>query len=567
MQIRSSLIDGELLTTTLIKTANEILRLMLPVFGHKGTDIFIEKEGYYLTRDGKEVYGSLVTDNVLSNRILSIIGESIYNQASIVGDGTTTTAIMMAYVIIAVKEHLSKNPDINLFDFKKSIKSDIDYIIDLITRSAEIKEFNINCDYVKSLLYTTTNDLKIVDFITKNITEMTSETLIDVILNEISSETEITTIKEPKLPFQVMTSIRPIGRSAEKMVALPNTITFMVDGALEITDPLVFQAMSYFNMVEVDNIIIFASTIVQKTTESYREFMATRNKDNKTNIILAKIPDYIKLTSDEKEDLSIILNGTDDMSFASSLDFQYKLYQAMYQFFTGIDESFKAGFGIGNPKIDDSKLFELEIEESVVQMVSEHFGVCKTYNVVNNFILMPENKTKVYNDRLELLQTKLRATTSPSDQARVLRRLSMFNSSRIVIKVGSELLPDAQRDRELILDGMLALKAGMQNGIILGSGLNRLMYFVTNINSRIDDKSFLYEVLQNIIKSLPINHEDMIYFKGEYHREVEHEDTVLRIVEPVISITNILKSVSLAVDIACSAGITVKNFQPLNKFI
>ena len=157
--IQSNMLRGSYMRDIVDRTVKEIHDDVVTVFGPFATDAYLNKDGHpYYTRDGKETVQSMTFDNELSMYILKMIFQAISDQASKVGDGTTTLAVLYTNLYRQLRFLARQNCDENEEDNGLPSREDWKETMKILTarikkRAAPLKEKDLI-----QMLYTCTQD-------------------------------------------------------------------------------------------------------------------------------------------------------------------------------------------------------------------------------------------------------------------------------------------------------------------------------------------------------------------------------------------------------------------------
>ena len=586
--MRSTLITGEYLDNIMDTTLDEIIKALSGIFGPKGTNMFISTSRdnrLYFTRDGKEVFNSLYFDNVLAEQIKNVIGQAVNSQADLIGDSTTTVGLITCHVIKELRETL-KNVNFNRFDAKKTAKKIIAELKADILLSAKEIEYGDNA--YKSLIYTTTGDTKFIDTILNNIPEIRSDSIIDVQLNEMVAETVFEISGVPKIKTSLLYSKKPLNKEKnEEYYKLRNAAVLFVDGSLALSKYQTAGMLSMLSIYGVENVVIFCASMDKSTTDTFKhyqnEFIATLPEPVAkalSNIVVLRLPEYMNLSRDEIVDLNaIVYDDARDNGINKYFDFEHKIYHALYKIFSGDQVVSQIRDKKNNPVIDSILTVEdylvYDGDEELITIIENTLLRVMDIQVSNTETILPKMESPAKNSRIEKINEALKNTRSTLDKISLTKRLSRFYSSKIIVKIGAEILASAQNEVELLLDALKASQRALDHGVIYTNGLTLLENLLEEfpydsvVNNSTKFKETFVDLLQNIINDELLNkiYQDTsqygkIFINDEYHvaYKDEEKDLILFVVEPVDAIIKVLDAVELGIDIAFSEVFTSKGF-------
>lgn len=570
--IKSTMVSGEYLDSLIDKTMDEIINLMSNVFGPKGTDLFINsgRDGnLYFTRDGREVFQSLSFDNPLSQQIRDLISQAVENQASTIGDSTTTVALLIPKIIKELRKSLESEKQKNsIFDLKRMSKELTSKLRELIKKEKIEMEYGSAIN--RSLIYTTTGDMKFADMIFENIPEIKGDSFIDVRTNENVNETSFEISGIPKIKTSILYSKRPLRKAKEaEHYVLTNSIVLFVDGTLSLFKPEVVFLLSLLSAHGADNVVILCPSMDKTTNDTlrgvnakYSSILSEEQFKTLANIVVLKLPEYINMQRDEILDVNTLVYDTArDINVGQAFDFEHKLYHALQSVHSVIPELGKL---VDLCKCEDYEVYDGD--EELLTIFKDTMFTHHRLELSDKELLMPPRETVERVERIKAIKEGIEKTRSPIEATRLAKRLDRFYSSKIIVKVGSQLLAHAQKDTELLLDALKATKSAVGNGCINTNGLSLLREKLMDLNDTTNFSQILLKKTEELLDMIyPGDLYGSIYFNGGYYSEVTIYEHVTSIYEPIDAIIKVIDAIDLAIDIAYSNVYTTKSF--LNNYI
>lgn len=464
------------------RTINDISGAMSTVFGPYASDAYIHKNGHlYYTRDGKEVLSSISYDNVISNDVLKIIYQAVERQAALVGDGTTTLAVLYTNIYQAISKDprfhqtITTTPLNWLRDMHKEVSKELCDIL-------KEKSIPMSDEYFYDMLYTCTQDAELTELIHDRLGDAVKEQAYMVIeKSNIDDALEIEVHNEPLILAEKIYSTYNVPLDSS---LIDNSIIMYVDGALDISssDTLVNLAQLTTEEAKDDrpNIIILCTGTTQVTRNCINEFQSavSRIKDAKlNNIIIVKILNSLDYNEDMKEDLIAYLYNMIGISGAvNAITFEALLHQAFSM--TSVQT--------GEP-IERFMTFDFDPES--LDVIRNNFFSRRSVSFA------PGKGMRIYGDmsfvaktRYDELVDQIETEKSEVTKVALKKRLRTVYGKFIQVRVGSTLIKDSQRKYELILDAIKSSMDAYKNGILRGNSIIYTALALDELKSRYADK-------------------------------------------------------------------------------
>ena len=262
--------------------------------GPTGNNVLIntDESSPYITNDGVTIARSIESDDKKINTVLEIIKEASLKTDEIVGDGTTTTLVLLQSIY---KEGLKeiekgKNPII----LKRELEIELENIINQIN---DMKKKPTKKDLL-SIATISSNDEEIGLILSEVYHKMKNSYSINI--EESNTEK---TYYEIKKGYSIDIDISPLYFNNNKEIILNNSYILLLRGYLDNLE----QISNIINdsIKTNKNIIIFAYEINQLVKQ---EMLMYNIKENK-NIYLFELPDYASRKEMIVKDLSLICNS------------------------------------------------------------------------------------------------------------------------------------------------------------------------------------------------------------------------------------------------------------------
>ena len=340
--IDSAAVRGDYMRDIVDRTIIDIHDSISTVFGPYAADAYIHKNGQlYYTRDGKEVLASMNYDNVISNDVLKMIYQAVERQATLVGDGTTTLAVLYTNLYGNIR-----NKDLSEFSLN-TIRRTWKHIISKVNE--KLKEYSqpMEDGRFRDMLYTCTQDADLTELIYDKLGDAVKEQAYMVIeKSNMDNELEVDIHNEPLVKAEKIYSTYSVPLDAS---TIDNTIIFYVDGTLDISEAETFAHLGQLYTEQErqanmgpSNILILCNGTTETTRKAINNYQAivAKNPDKKfNNIIIAKILNSLEYTEDMKEDfIAYLYNDIGVSSVVNAITFESLMYQA-FGFDTATEET------------------------------------------------------------------------------------------------------------------------------------------------------------------------------------------------------------------------------------
>ena len=553
--IDSAAVRGDYMRDIVDRTIVDIHDSISTVFGPYAVDAYIHKNGQlYYTRDGKEVLASMNYDNVISNDVLKMIYQAVERQATLVGDGTTTLAVLYTNLYGNIR-----NKDLSEFSLN-TIRRTWNHIISKVNE--KLKEYSqpMEDGRFRDMLYTCTQDADLTELIYDKLGDAVKEQAYMVIeKSNMDNELEVDVHNEPLVKAEKIYSTYSVPLDAS---TIDNTIIFYVDGTLDISEAETFAHLGQLYTEQErqanmgpSNILILCNGTTETTRKAINNYQAivAKNPDKKfNNIIIAKILNSLEYTEDMKEDfIAYLYNDIGVSSVVNAITFESLMYQAF-------------GFDATTEEIHN-RFYSYDFDPHTLDLIRE------AYVTRRGIAFAPGKGLRIYGEmpfvakaRYDELVNAIETEKSGVDRVRLQKRLRTVYGKFIEVRVGSTLIKDSQRKYELILDAVKSSMDAYKEGVLYGNSILYAFKAVSEFTPENKLEEFLYSILKD---ALDITMEDLLHSTDhEYYisedlieksinkfnvNDEKISDTISGdIVEPVSIMTMILKNSTMCFELA-----------------
>ncbi len=285
---------------------NLICGTVKKTLGPLGSDMLIDNSNMmpYITNDGVTIAENIESEDIIINTILTIIKSSAIKTNEIVGDGTTTTLVLLEKIYKSGLKEIEKGQ--NPFILKKLIEDSLKKIIKLIKK----EKIKITKDIIKDIATVSSND----------------EQIGNIISNIFYKYSQIE-IKEGKKEIDTIDEVT--GYYFENLLVSPYFLE--VKQKLKLEDAYVLiKTNSVTDLEQIENIInhiIINNKPLLIIAKDFSEYVVNQvlsfNHENMTNIYLTTLPEYgnnqLKVIKDIEELTSANIEKSDKKSETNNL--------------------------------------------------------------------------------------------------------------------------------------------------------------------------------------------------------------------------------------------------------
>lgn len=263
--------------------------------GPSGNNTIINDANYtpFITNDGVTIAKSIEDDNPIVNTILSLIKEAAIKTDEDVGDGTTTTLVLLESIYNLGIKYI--NEGINPIKLKEELNESLEDIIKKIDLECKIPSKN---DFYK-IASVAANDEKIGKFLTNVFLKLKKSDNIKIKENYNSYEDYFEVIKGYFLPTN-LASLNFFDNNFN--IKFNNSFVALIDDQISFYEEIDFLINDAFS--KNHNLVIFADSFSE---EVINEVLAI-NYEQKNKIILINNPEYGLRKKEILKDLCVIFN-------------------------------------------------------------------------------------------------------------------------------------------------------------------------------------------------------------------------------------------------------------------
>ena len=365
-----------------------------------------------ITKDGVTVAESVVLIDPVENMGATLIKEAAKNTVKEAGDGTTTATVLAHSLLNLANKAKDKN---NIRDIKQGIETGLEKVNKELTKKAVPVKGSM-LENVSSI--SCNNDKSLGKIISQAYSKVGKD---GVVLME-ESETEKTNVEFVE------------GTQIDCGLKSPYFVTDKDKGKAELDNPYVMIVSSPIpNIRKIQNVLEFVikekrSLLIVATVEQQplAALLANKVKGNiKVNVI--DLPGFGPTRQDTTEDLAIL-----------------------------------TGAKVINEELgDDLDLIQPDILGQAIKSVTDD----------KNTVLTIMDQGPILNERIEMVENKIKEEKNPYFKKRLQQRLAMLNGYVAIIKVGANSKVELKEKKDRVEDAIYATKAALQEGIVPGGGV------------------------------------------------------------------------------------------------
>ena len=287
-------ISGKELKEKMLESVNLICDAVGSTLGPSGNNVLINTDdsSSYITNDGVTIATSISSEDIIVDTILDIIKEASLKTDEKVGDGTTTTLVLLKQIFQNGLKEIYKG--INAVYLKKEIEASVKEVI----KEIELLKNMPTKEDLKSIASISSEDYKIGNVVSEVYDKVGSKSAIRI--EEGDCEETFYNIKSG---YSVETEISTLYFKNNENIKLNNPYIVTIRGYLESLE----QVSSIINegLENNRNIVIFSEDF----DESVKNEIMIYYLQAKKNVFLFKVPDYAKRQDIILEDISAISNS------------------------------------------------------------------------------------------------------------------------------------------------------------------------------------------------------------------------------------------------------------------
>ncbi len=303
-------ISGSDLRKIILKAADIICGAASSTLGPSGNNVIINKDDMapYITNDGVTIAEAINSDNPKINTVLEIIKEASLKTNEMVGDGTTTTLVLLESILNDGFKEIDNGK--NAIKLRKELNESMNDVINelLLLKRKPIKED------LESVASISCEDKELGLFITKVFLKMRSASNI-----KIEESMTDKTFYEIKKGYNLdIDNIPSIYFKDSKEIVLNNPHILVLNGYLNNLEEISEVINEGLNTDK--DIVIFATDYEESLMENVILYKLQEGK----NIFLFKVPEYGLRRNKILEDLSILI-GTNIVNIGFEIDYVLSL--------------------------------------------------------------------------------------------------------------------------------------------------------------------------------------------------------------------------------------------------
>jgi chaperonin GroEL len=398
--------------TKIMVGVEKLTKAVKSTLGASGKCVIYEDGRPVITKDGVTVAESVVLIDPVENMGATLIKEAAKNTVKEAGDGTTTATVLAHSLLNLANNENNTN---NIRNIKKGIENGLQKVNHYLDEAAVEVEGDM-LENVSSI--SCNNDKELGKIISQAYSKVGKD---GVVLME-ESETEKTNVEFVE------------GTQIECGLKSPYFVTDKDKGKAELEKPYVMIVSSPIpNIRKIQNVLEFVikekrSLLIVATVEQQplAALLANKVKGNiKVNVI--DLPGFGPTKQDTTEDLAIL-----------------------------------TGAKVINEELgDDLDLIEPDILGEAIKAVTDD----------KNTVLTIKDQGSVLNERIELVESKVKDEKNPFFKKRLQQRLAMLNGYVAIVKVGANSKVELKEKKDRVEDAIYATKAALQEGIVPGGGV------------------------------------------------------------------------------------------------
>ena len=308
-------ISNKELKKVMIDAVNLICDAVGSTLGPSGNNIIIDNTlSPYITNDGATIARNISSSDKEINTILEIIKEASLKTNEEVGDGTTTTLVLLQSIFNEGLKEIEKGKDPII------LKKELNKLLDIIIGEINKKKKEPTKEDLLKIAYTSSNDIDIATLVTEVYLKMDNS--YSIRLDESKKETYYE-IKKGYVIEDVEVSNLYLEDS--KIIQLTNVSLLLLNGylsSLELISDILNESLT-----RNKKLVILVDDYSNEVKNEIMSYYLNMNKD----IFIFKIPGYGFIKNNIEKDISILTNSKirnidyeqvsyNDLGFANNLE-------------------------------------------------------------------------------------------------------------------------------------------------------------------------------------------------------------------------------------------------------
>ena len=266
-------VNGKILKSKMCEAVDLICDAVSSTLGPSGNNVLISSDfSPFITNDGVTIAEKIASDDSIINSILEIIKESSLKTNELVGDGTTTTLVLLKSIFYEGLKLIAGGK--NAIVLKQELDEWLKIVIDLIDEDKKIPSKKELINIAK----TSCNDYFLGEYLTEIFLKVKSKYAIKLDI----SDKEKTFVKYKKGYSFELDNVSNMYFLNQNVINLKNTYILLVKGYLDDLN-LISECIN-----SDKNLVILASD----ASDLVKEEIISYYLDYKKNIFLFLLPDY-----------------------------------------------------------------------------------------------------------------------------------------------------------------------------------------------------------------------------------------------------------------------------------
>lgn len=441
--MNKEIIVGEEAISLIKNTIIKLCDYVALTLGPKGRNAIIDTDysEAFITNDGVTIAKNLEF-GIREEAIAKIIKETSIKTCDKVGDGTTTSLVLLKAIYLESLKYLEKG--ISPFLIKEKLNNKVKFLCEELVKNSK-KCTSLDIEHIAS----TSSGDKNIGLLIRKCLENVSKLGKIVIEESVKEQTEVEIIEGMFLDNGVVSSFLINGRNKEEIIDNPYML---------ITDYKIESIAQISNVIEKLNkksIVIIAESFEEEVIEYFSSL-----KTNKIlNIVCIDAPNYAENKTDILEDICVLTN---------------------------------------------SKLISPKYGDNLEKIDLKNLGKCEKIKISRENTIIYNKHGKEVLKRVEYINKILNKEDNSFQKEILETRLANLSGGIAVIYVGAKTKSEMILSKMRIEDAICASKVALCSGVSLGGGLEyyNLSKF---LKKKSIENSILKESLQMPMKQIIIN--------------------------------------------------------------
>lgn len=264
--------------------------------GPCGNNVLInnDERSPFITNDGVTIASSIEDDDIRINSVLEIVKEASIKTNIEVGDGTTTTLVLLQSIIKDGFDEIKKGKNAYI------LKNELSNTLNNILKRINDERMNSSKEQLLNIAITSSNDIEIGNIVFKVFSKMKNKYSIKI----LESNDNNTYYKIKKGYSIDLDNVNNLYFEKKDKIDLKDVYVLTIRGYLESLEQISDIINEAF--LENKNLIIFSSEYDNNVNEQ----IILYNLEQKKNIYLFKTPDYGSRKTIIEEDISLLCGSS-----------------------------------------------------------------------------------------------------------------------------------------------------------------------------------------------------------------------------------------------------------------